>query len=42
MHFQLCQLSATENDDSETDRRKRATREAILGVTIASIGLSWI
>ena len=32
--FSVYQLSQ-QNDDSETDRRKRATREAILGVTIA-------
>ena len=32
--FSVYQLNQ-QNDDSETDRRKRATREAILGVTIA-------
>ena len=33
--FSVWQLNANEDDDPETDRRKRATREAILGLIIA-------
>ena len=33
--FSTWQLNAKDEDDPETDRRKRATREAILGLIIA-------
>ena len=33
--FSVWQLNANDDDDPETDRRKRATREAILGLIIA-------
>ena len=33
--FSIWQLNANDDDDPETDRRKRATREAILGLIIA-------
>ena len=33
--FSAWQLNANDDDDPETDRRKRATREAILGLIIA-------
>ena len=33
--FSTWQLNAKDDDDTETDRRKRATREAILGLIIA-------
>ena len=33
--FSTWQLNAKDDDDPETDRRKRATREAILGLIIA-------
>ena len=33
--FSTWQLNANDDDDPETDRRKRATREAILGLIIA-------
>ena len=33
--FSVWQLNAKADDDPETDRRKRATREAILGLIIA-------
>jgi len=33
--FSVWQLNANDDDNPETDRRKRATREAILGLIIA-------
>ena len=33
--FSTWQLNANDDDDPETDRRKRSTREAILGLIIA-------
>ena len=33
--FSVWQLNANDDDDPETDRRKRATREAILGLIIS-------